>query len=269
MPFPAGLTLVEVTCQFDELPSGGAYGTVRIAYDGPLTGAADNSIVPYVDESAALSAAGTCTIEVPATNDPGWVPVGFAYTVTAKLGPVVRRGTLQLDYQTVEVNLADMVQWDGAATTGTTYATLAQLTALDAEKLDVAGGTVTGDLAVSGAVLRVEGAAGTFRQLQYGSGAAEEDTRWSIHANNTAESGGGAGSDLRIVRYDDDGVALDAPLGIARSTGAVALGGPRSTSADGEPLTTVSSHGPSTRPRSKAARSCPRRACCRSSASEH
>jgi hypothetical protein len=48
------------------------------------------------------------------------------------------------------VELADLLQVDGAAATGTTYATVAQLNT----KLDKAGGTVTGDLAVQG-VLRV------------------------------------------------------------------------------------------------------------------
>lgn len=269
MAFPEGLTLVEVTCQFDELPDGGAYGSVRIAYDGPLTGAEDNSIVPFVDESAALSAAGTCTIEVPATNDPGWVPQDFTYAVTVRVGGAVRRGTLQLDYQTAAVNLADLIQWDGAAEAGVTYATLAQLNAAqaaavalvddlsgvtnaatardnlglgDAATLDVgtaagtvaagddaridgalqtAGGTMTGDLVVDGAELRVDGAAGTFRQIQWSTA---DSVRWSAHTNNTAEGGANAGSDWRLVRYDDTGEALDAPIGVGRSTGAVTLG---------------------------------------------
>lgn len=142
MAFPAGLTLVTVVCQFDTLPSGGATGTVRISYDGPLTGPTDNSIVPYIDATGSLSGSGACTIVVPATNDPGWTPQDFAYTVVATFGTTTRRGTLQLDYQTTSVNLADLVQWDGAAATGTTYATLAQLAATQAE-VDAAEASVT------------------------------------------------------------------------------------------------------------------------------
>lgn len=133
MPFPAGLALVTVTCQFDLLPDGGALADVRIAYDGPLTGPTDGSIVPYVDSSAVL-VAGTCDIEVPATNDPDWTPQDFSYTVTVTFSDNrVRSGTMQLDYQTTAVNLSDVVQWDNAVVTpGTTYATLAQLTAAQA-----------------------------------------------------------------------------------------------------------------------------------------
>lgn len=151
MPFPAGLTLVTVTCQFDTLPDGGSSGSVRILYDGPLTGAADNSVVPYVDESGTL-ASGTCDIEVPATNDPGWVPADFAYTVVANFGTHSRRGTLQLDYQTTAVNLADLVQWDGAAVAGTTYATLAQLTDHTTDTTGVHGIADTSALATSSSV---------------------------------------------------------------------------------------------------------------------
>lgn len=45
--------------------------------------------------------------------------------------------------------------------------------------------------------------------------------RWGIRSDNTAETGGNQGSDFRIVRYNDDGVALDAPVFIKRGTGNV------------------------------------------------
>lgn len=220
MAFPAGLTLVTVACQFDLLPSGGAAATVKLTH-GQLTSPVDNSTVPYVEATGVLSASGGCTLEVPATNDPGWTPVDEPYTVVATFGSRTLRGTLLLDYQTTSVQLADLIQWDGAATAGTTYATLAQLTALDEEKLDVTGGTVTGALVVDGDVLRVDGDAGTFRQIQWSTGGL---VRWSAHTNNTAEGGANAGSDWRLVRYDDTGEALDAPIGVGRSTGAVTVG---------------------------------------------
>ncbi len=150
MPFPAGLTLVTVAVRADLLPSGGAAGTVRISYGGPLTGATDNSIVPYVDVTASLDADGEAELELPATNDPGWVPADFAYTVVTTFGAVTHRGTLQLDYQTTSVQLADLIQWDGAAAAGTTYATLAQLTTHEADTTAVHGIANTTALIVEG-----------------------------------------------------------------------------------------------------------------------
>jgi len=225
MSWPATLTLVTVAIRFDTPPSGGAVGRVVFRIPRPLTGAADGSVVPPVPQTAYLAADGTASIQLPATNDPQWTPSGWAYTVTAHVGGATISGTLQLDYQTTSVELADLIQWDGAATSGVTYATLAQL----AEKVAKTGDTMTGDLTVQAdlsiddGVLRVNGGPGTFRQIQYGSGASEAATRWSFHVNNTAEAGGNAGSNLRIVRYSDAGEALDAPLGIERATGAVSL----------------------------------------------
>jgi hypothetical protein len=143
MPFPASLTLVTVNVRADLLPDGGSAGSVRLHYDGvPLTGPTADSIVAYVDETETFAADGTATLQVPATNATGWTPQDFAYRVTLRSGSRVRRGTVQLDRATTTVNLADLIQWDGAAVAGTTYATLAQLTTvstdLDAAEADIA-----------------------------------------------------------------------------------------------------------------------------------
>lgn len=162
MAFPAGLTLVTVSGRFDELPDGGASGTVRFLYDGPLTGAVDHSIVPIVDETVSLDENGEFQVELPASNDPGWVPQDFSYVVTAKIRQVTRVGTLTLDYQDTSVSLDELIQWGGAAESGETYATLAQLQAHAADETDVHGiadtadlltvdgGTITGSLTVEG-----------------------------------------------------------------------------------------------------------------------
>lgn len=301
MPFPAGLTLVTVHGAFDVPPSGGAAGVVRFTSPAALRGPGDNAIVPPFQLAATLDADGEFEIELPATNDPDWSPTGWAYAVTATIAGHPIAGTLQLDYQTPAVELADLLQINGTATAGVTYATLAQLTAhaddttavhgiadtstlvltgdarltdartptahaashadggsdelaLSGEQittgtvatarlpvgtaagtvaagddpritgaLPATGGTVAGALVIDGDVLRVDGAAGTFRQVQWSTA---DSVRWSAHANNTAESGAGAGSDWRLVRYDDAGEALDAPIGVSRATGAVTLGGP-------------------------------------------
>lgn len=126
MPFPAGLQLVSVHCAFDTLPLGGASGRVRFECPYTLVGSTDNSIVAPFTVSANLDADGDATVSLPATNDPQWTPTGWAYTVTATVGGVPITGTLQLDYQTATVELADLLQVDGAAVTGSTYIPLSQ-----------------------------------------------------------------------------------------------------------------------------------------------
>jgi hypothetical protein len=43
--------------------------------------------------------------------------------------------------------------------------------------------------------------------------------RWQIAKNSSAESGGNAGSDFQISRFDDAGAFVDNPLAISRATG--------------------------------------------------
>jgi hypothetical protein len=137
--FPASLTLITVNVRADLLPAGGSAGWARLRYDlQPLTGAAADSIVAYVDETATFAADGTGTLQVPATNATGWTPQDFSYAVTVCSGSQVRHGTVQLDRGTPTVNLADVIQWDGAAEQGVTYATVAQLGEVDA-RIDALG----------------------------------------------------------------------------------------------------------------------------------
>lgn len=157
MAFPAGLTMVSVHCAFDLPPNGGASGTVRFISPGPLVGAGDNSIVPPFVVAAELDASGECTVQLPATDDPDWVPVGWAYEVAIRIGATTVLGTLQLGYQAPSVELADLMQVDGAAVAGVTYATLAQLTTAIAGVLPVTGGTVSGGLTVQGVLLVATG----------------------------------------------------------------------------------------------------------------
>lgn len=127
MPFPADLTLVTVTMKFDLPPVGGASGTVSFNCRYPLQGAISNSIVPPFGLSVDLDASGAATIQLPATNDPEWTPIDWTYEVTARVGSIGVFGTLQLDYATPTVDLADRLQINGAAIQGVTYATLPQV----------------------------------------------------------------------------------------------------------------------------------------------
>lgn len=140
MPFPAGLTLVTVHGRIDALPTGGASGQVRFDRAYALVGGADNSIVPPRPEYATLDAAGEFTITLPATNDPDWTPVGWAYQVEVNTSAGLIRGSLQLDYLVTAVELADLLQVDGTAVPGTTYIALsARGAALGVAALDVDG----------------------------------------------------------------------------------------------------------------------------------
>lgn len=125
MAFPAGLTIVTLTGQFDEFPSGGATGWVRFWYDSQLTSPVDLSTIPGIDVKVALDADGSFEVELPSTNDPGWSPAGFSYTVLAMVGARERRGTIQLDYADLSVRLEDLIQWDSAEVTpGTSYSSV-------------------------------------------------------------------------------------------------------------------------------------------------
>lgn len=66
----------------------------------------------------------------------------------------------------------------------------------------------------------VTGAAGTARLLGFLTG---NLNRWLVSADATAESGGNAGSDFAIYRYDDAGAFLGQPFYIQRSTGDIYL----------------------------------------------
>lgn len=129
MTFPAGMTMVSVHGRFDLPPSGGASGTAEFLSTGPLLGATDNSIIPPFVITATLDGTGQFTVSLPATNDPDWTPVGWAYLVRVTIGNGVNwvTGTLQLDYLAPTVELADLLQPNGAAAVGASYIPLSLL----------------------------------------------------------------------------------------------------------------------------------------------
>ncbi len=110
----------------------------------------------------------------------------------------------------------------GAIAATTVQAALAEL---DAEKLPLAGGTMTGNLSISrstSAVLTLDGAAGQYRTLLL---ATAGSLRWRFGTDTTVETGGGTGSNFRITAYDDTGsaTAINA-LTVTRSTQNVGIG---------------------------------------------
>ena len=84
---------------------------------------------------------------------------------------------------------------------------------------------------VNSGKVRITGGAGSYRQLQFANTLSDNlvpdgtEGRWSVQADSTAESGSNVGSNFRITRHTDAGVAVDAPLFIKRSNGFVGIGG--------------------------------------------
>jgi hypothetical protein len=99
----------------------------------------------------------------------------------------------------------------------------ATINGVQAVKIDSAGMKSTGSGSVTGQVESTAGAAqsvvnrpagqtGSFRLRTAGS------DRWSLNADNTAEAGANAGSDLALFAFDDAGASLGSVFTIVRAT---------------------------------------------------
>lgn len=75
--------------------------------------------------------------------------------------------------------------------------------------------SVTGDVTIQ-TVSAIDGTGGSNRDLDW---MTVGSVRWTLRANNTAESGGNAGSDLNLIASDDTGAVIDSPITIARVAG--------------------------------------------------
>jgi hypothetical protein len=73
---------------------------------------------------------------------------------------------------------------------------------------------------ISGPILAVNGAATTQRLMQF---ATSGTLRWQWNTNQTAESGGNAGSDFELDRFSDNGTYLGSPITVNRASGNVAM----------------------------------------------
>lgn len=73
----------------------------------------------------------------------------------------------------------------------------------------------SGAVSLSAIPLKLNGAAATFRQLEYDTGGV---LRWVIDADNTAEGGSNAGSNFLLQAYDDTGASLGSVFTATRST---------------------------------------------------
>lgn len=89
-------------------------------------------------------------------------------------------------------------------------------------------GDVTINRGASGASLILDGNAGTYRSTYLKTAGTN---RWAVSTSGVAESGGNAGSDFMISRYNDAGNWVDDSIYVYRNTGAVIIGPPNGKSA--------------------------------------
>lgn len=80
--------------------------------------------------------------------------------------------------------------------------------------LPITGGTVTGAVSITGTV-NVFGPAASQRSLYFGT---DTERRWIFQADESAESGANAGSNLRLIAYDDDDATFQVVFEATRST---------------------------------------------------
>ena len=87
-----------------------------------------------------------------------------------------------------------------------------------------AAGTFTtltvGNNIATAATVALDSAAGHGRNILFETAGSY---RWDLFANNAAESGGNAGSNLIVQRFDDTGVSLGTPLTIDRASGLLTM----------------------------------------------
>jgi hypothetical protein len=145
----------------------------------------------------------------------------------------VFNGTVWEKFQGAPADVVSVAGRTGAVTLAAAdIAGLGPLATQAAGATAITGGTLSGITslvlanpggsgAAEGAAYAITAPSGLARQLFVQSGGVN---RWGFGADGAGETGGAAGSDFRIDRYDDAGAALDTPLAISRASGAVAVG---------------------------------------------
>ena len=178
----------------------------------------------------------------PDPNSAAWVPMNAPPPATTTAFLPLSGGTLTgsltlsgnatqplhaVTLQQVPVASTTTPAMNGTAAvgTGTTWARADHVHASDTTKVNKAGDTMTGALTLSfpwTTLALVKPASGSATQIAAYNGA---NYRWVIQAgDNTAESGGNAGSNFAILRYNDAGTYLDSPFSILRSNGQTVVG---------------------------------------------
>ena len=78
--------------------------------------------------------------------------------------------------------------------------------------------------AAATAPMYIDGPAASARSVVFRTdGTTNNSYRWALSTSADAESGANAGSDFSLLRYNDSGVAIDAPVKVSRATGLMTL----------------------------------------------
>ena len=182
-------------------PTGGSSGALTAAYDGSGNATGSNFkpwtwVGSHYEANDHASIHGHWEVEIPDATGAlqGRLAILFANTTTGAIG---------LDKTTINTNLADFhVYCHGLDHTGTYQQQFFRLVGSLQKAIewnnDDAGGTA--------------------------------GRRWKLASTETAESGGNAGSDWFLYRYDDSGNLVDNPIEVTRSNGKVQIGGNSGTS---------------------------------------
>lgn len=181
-------------------PTGGSSGALTAAYDGSGNATGSNFkpwtwVGSHYEANDHASIHGHWEVEVPDSTGAlqGRFCVLFANTTTGAIG---------LDTTTINTNLANFhVYCHGNDHTGAYVQQYFRLTGSLQKAIewnnDNAGGSA--------------------------------GRRWKLASTETAETGGNAGSDFYLYRYDDTGNLIDNPIEVIRSTGKVQIGGNNGT----------------------------------------
>ena len=136
---------------------------------------------------------------------------------------------------------------DGANIGGVTPGPVVGTTITANAQLNAPGGTLivgASALATSPTAMLVA-ASGVTKRLQFSTGTgAPSGQRWSLGSNSTPEGGTATGSDFFLNAWDNNGNLLSSPITIARSTGAIKLGGGGAWTANGSTAVSLTALGP-------------------------
>ncbi len=103
-------------------------GSIAFVRHRSLTSAIDDTVIPPPSNPvvATLDSNGDFSVQLYATNDPDWLPLDWAYSVSVRSGAGTR-GSMQLDYQTPSVDLDDVLMVAVPAAQGQLYVPFSEL----------------------------------------------------------------------------------------------------------------------------------------------
>lgn len=160
---------------------------------------------------------GATVIDNAGANQVVWKEAGTTAT-TGTVGLYIHANSL---LNTVDGNDVDSININYAAAAGGNNFIGGVRDRLTATNV-TSTGTMTVGTTTAAAALKIEGPAGSVREIDFNSGGV---VRWQIRETNTAESGSNAGSNLDIRARDDAGADIGAALTITRSSMAASFAG--------------------------------------------